>query len=146
MSASTGTRLRETPRSLPIALLRAREAVMSRFRPLLAEHGFTEQQWRVLRVLDEGGALDPTEIAKRCVILTPSITRILKTLEGSGQVARTNHPEDKRRFLISITEKAQKSIGKMTPGSIAIYSELEGRYGPEKMENLLDMLEELAQI
>ncbi len=146
MRAATSTRLRETPRSLPIALLRAREAVMLRFRPLLAEHGFTEQQWRVLRVLDEGGTLDPTEIAERCVILTPSMTRILKSLEIAGHVVRANHPEDKRRFLISITEKARNSIGKMTPGSIAIYSELEGRYGPEKMENLLDMLEELAQI
>ena len=55
--------IRETSRSLPIALLRARDAVMSRFRPMLQERGFTEQQWRVLRVLDEGGPLDPTEIA-----------------------------------------------------------------------------------
>ncbi len=37
--------------SLPMALLRAREAVMRRFRPGLRDHGVTEQQWRVLRAL-----------------------------------------------------------------------------------------------
>jgi hypothetical protein len=41
---------RDTRRALPIALLRAREAVMVRFRPILRYHGVTEQQWRVMRV------------------------------------------------------------------------------------------------
>ena len=40
----------ETSKSLPIAMLRAREAIMLSFRPVLAKHGFTEQQWRVLKV------------------------------------------------------------------------------------------------
>jgi hypothetical protein len=35
---------RDTRRSLPIALLRAREAVMSRFRPMLNADDVTEQQ------------------------------------------------------------------------------------------------------
>ena len=43
----------ETKKSLTITLLRAREALMMSFRPMLAKHNFTEQQWRVLRVLGE---------------------------------------------------------------------------------------------
>ncbi len=50
---SDGPEARETGRSLPIALLRARESLMARFRPMLAAHGFTEQQWRVLRIVGE---------------------------------------------------------------------------------------------
>ena len=48
-------RLTLADRSLPIMLLRAREAVMKRFRPMLKAHGLSEQQWRVLRVLNETG-------------------------------------------------------------------------------------------
>ena len=55
--------LQKTQRSLPIALLRARETLMSRFRPLLAAHNVTEQQWRVLRVLYEAGPLNATQIS-----------------------------------------------------------------------------------
>ena len=39
--------------SLPMMLLRAREAVMGRFRPMLREFDLTEQQWRIIRVLAE---------------------------------------------------------------------------------------------
>ena len=65
-----------TNRSLPIALLRAREKVMGPIRAMLSDVGVTEQQWRVLRVLDERGPLDPTEIADRSVLLLPRLTRI----------------------------------------------------------------------
>ncbi len=47
--------MREFSRSLPMSLLRAREAVMRQFRPSLRNHGLTEQQWRILRALDGGG-------------------------------------------------------------------------------------------
>ena len=38
----------ETKKSLTITLLRARESLMMSFRPLLAKHNFTEQQWSCL--------------------------------------------------------------------------------------------------
>ena len=56
---------RVTARALPIALLRAREAVMWRFRPLVAAASLTDPQWRVLRVLNEFGPLDPTQSPMR---------------------------------------------------------------------------------
>ncbi|MFN8954252.1 MAG: homoprotocatechuate degradation operon regulator HpaR, partial [Burkholderiales bacterium] len=40
-------------RNLPRLLLEAREAVMFHTRPSLREHGLSDQQWRVLRVLGE---------------------------------------------------------------------------------------------
>src|ERR1043166_1624554 len=43
--------MRDFGRSLPMSLLRAREAVMRQFRPSLRSHGLTEQQWRILRAL-----------------------------------------------------------------------------------------------
>ena len=67
----------DTRRSLPIALLRARETVMHRFRPLLASHDLTEQQWRVIRVLGETSPLDASDVAERACILAPSLTRII---------------------------------------------------------------------
>ena len=43
--------MRSFGQSLPMELLKAREAAMARFRPMLRGHGLTEQQWRCLRVL-----------------------------------------------------------------------------------------------
>ena len=55
--------LRRTDRSLPIALLRAREAVMEPVRDMLAASGLSEQKWRVLRVVDEAEALEQSRSA-----------------------------------------------------------------------------------
>ena len=135
---------RDTRRSLPIALLRAREAVMARFRPMLATHGLTEQQWRVLRVLDEDGPLDATELADRAYILAPSLTRILKTLEKNGHLTRKRAVEDGRRLIIAPTTQAARLIRRILPESEAIYSEIEAGQGSANIEALLDLLEHLS--
>lgn len=127
-----------------MALLRAREAVMARFRPLLAAHGMTEHQWRVLRVLAESGPVDATLLAARCSILKPSMTLMLRTLVQRKLVARRKNSHDGRRLVLEATPKAMALIMKVTPQSNAIYDELEAEFGQERMERLLDILDELA--
>jgi homoprotocatechuate degradation regulator HpaR len=137
---------RVTARSLPIALLRARETVMARFRPLVRDAGFTDQQWRVMRVLDEESPLDPTEIAERAGILMPSLSRILRSLEQDGHVERMPNPDDKRGFHMSISPDAKESLSRFIPRSNAIYEQLEEQYGKARMTELLDLLEDLADL
>jgi homoprotocatechuate degradation regulator HpaR len=132
--------------SLAIMLLRAREAVMRRFRPLLAEHRFSEQQWRVLRVLSEDGPTEPTVLAERCVVMAPSLTRILAALEARGLVERSPHPTDGRRSLASITPGGRAAITRMAPASRAIYAELEAEFGAERVRELLIDLRGLAEL
>ncbi|MEM1046271.1 MAG: homoprotocatechuate degradation operon regulator HpaR [Pseudomonadota bacterium] len=137
---------RSTSRALPIALLRAREAVMARFRPVLAGHAVTEQQWRVLRVLAESGPLDATEIAGHCCILMPSLTRIVRTLAAEGLITRSRDTGDGRRHLLTITDAGLALLDRVAPESRAVYEDLEKRYGTERLGMLLDMLEELADL
>jgi homoprotocatechuate degradation regulator HpaR len=127
-----------------MALLRAREAVMSRFRPLLASHGVTEQQWRVIRVLAESGPLDATQLSARCCILRPSMTLILRTLGTRKLVARKRNEHDSRRLVLEATPRAIALIRKVAPQGNAIYQALETEFGRERVERLLDILEELA--
>lgn len=139
-------KLRATSRALPIALLRARETVMGQIRPMLADAGVTEQQWRVLRVLVEDGPMDPTDIADKSCLLLPSLTRILKYLEENGLVTRARHQTDGRRFVVEITAKGQGLIAENAKISNRIYSEIETAFGAEKMDDLLDLLDELAHL
>ncbi|WP_193174815.1 homoprotocatechuate degradation operon regulator HpaR [Oricola nitratireducens] len=132
-----------TARSLPIALLRAREKVMGPIRAMLANAGVTEQQWRVLRVLDENGGMDPTEIAERSCLLLPSLTRILHTLVDKGYVNRTPHPTDGRRLQITITASGRDLIASNMAESERIMARLEQHLGKEQLEDLLDLLNKL---
>lgn len=137
---------RDTRRSLPIALLRAREAVMVHFRPMLARRDITEQQWRVIRVLAQAGKLDASELADRAFVLAPSLTRILKSIEERGLVARSKDVGDGRRVLLEITQAGKDIINDVTPDSRAIYARIERAYGRDRIDTLLDMLGDLAEL
>ncbi|WP_319824747.1 homoprotocatechuate degradation operon regulator HpaR [Thalassovita sp.] len=133
----------ETNRSLPIALLRAREKVMGPIRTMLTDVGVTEQQWRVLRVLNERGTLDPTEIAERSCLLLPSLTRILQTLESKAYITRAPHPTDRRKQLVTITGAGRQLILDNLQESRRLNAWLKESFGVEKLNALLDLLNEL---
>ena len=135
---------RDTHRSLPLALVRAREAVMQRFRPMLAARRVTEQQWRAIRILGEAGPLDATELCKRCCLLNPSMTRIIRALLRRGLITRAGDKGDRRRTILALSSKAQILLTKVTPESRKVYQQLEADFGKQWLERLLDDLDILA--
>lgn len=135
----------KTSRSLPIALLRAREEVMGPIRAMLADVGITEQQWRVLRVLDEGGGMEPTRIAEESCLLLPSLTRILQKLEERGLIVRQRDEADKRKQIVQITPAGCEVIAENLQTSIALNDDVRRRLGAERYERLLDLLNELSE-
>ena len=116
---------------------------MGPIRHMLADVGVTEQQWRVLRVLRERGTLDPTEIAVRSCLLMPSLTRILQTLEAKALIERGPHPTDRRKQLVSITDAGRKLIEDNLEESKRLNAWLRESFGSEKLDALLDLLNEL---
>lgn len=136
--------LRDFTRSLPMALLKAREAVMAHFRPILREHDITEQQWRVIRALYGRDGLEITALAHRCFILMPSLTRILKALEEKQLVKRFAVESDQRRTLIRLRQKGIALYEKMAPLSEAEYTRIEENIGSEKLETLYALLDEVS--
>jgi homoprotocatechuate degradation regulator HpaR len=120
-----------------MALMAAREAVMRRFRPLLAEHGLTEQQWRVLRALAaEPGELRVGELAERTFLLGPSLSRILVNLEQRSLVTREADAADGRSSCIVITPDGVELVATIAPRSEDVYHEIEAQLGPDRLDDL----------
>ena len=139
-SSHMSSKLPSTSRSLPIALIRAREGVMSPIRDMLSETGITEQQWRVLRVLSEYGSLDTTTLADRASLLFPSLTRIATTMRNKGLITQTRDEVDRRRQFIAITEAGQKIIDDRAAQAAQIVADFQSTLGDENYETLLDLL------
>lgn len=135
-----------TDRSLPIALLRARERVMGPIRALLSGADLTEQQWRVLRVVQEDGPIDPTQIADKACLLLPSLTRILQKLEEKQLISRARDKEDRRRQVVRIAPAGEKVIADNIEASLELMNRTRAKMGAERYEALLDLLNELDQI
>ncbi|MCP3381609.1 homoprotocatechuate degradation operon regulator HpaR [Bradyrhizobium sp. CCGUVB4N] len=135
--------MRDFSRSLPMSLLRAREAVMRQFRPSLREHGLTEQQWRILRALASIEAAEVTELARTAFLLGPSLSRILRDLEARHLIERKTAKTDQRRSMVSISKEGVKLMASVAPSSEAIYAEITQRFGARKLAELQEMLGEL---
>jgi homoprotocatechuate degradation regulator HpaR len=135
--------MREFSRSLPMSLLRAREAVMRQFRPSLRDHGLTEQQWRILRALASVDTIEVTELARVAFLLGPSLSRILRDLEARHLIERRVAKADLRRGMMSISPSGLQLIKAVAPSSEAIYAAITRRYGARKLRELQDMLHAL---
>ena len=132
-----------------MALLRAREAAMRLFRPLLAEHDLTEQQWRVLRALTAVAADEPVDagdLAERTFLLAPSVSRILADLDERRLIERRADPEDRRRSLLSLTGAGHDLVSSVAPESEARYAAIESSFGSDRLRRLLVELHDLARL
>lgn len=137
---------RPVRRSLPIALLRARETVMGPIRDMLSESGVNEQKWRVLRVLQENGPMELSHVAAEACLMQSSLTRMLRPLEDEGLVARHTPPDDRRKTVLAITQAGEALVQAHAPESAAILARIEARFGADRMEQLLDLLETLQDL
>ena len=134
--------MRDFQHSLPMELLKAREAAMSRFRPMLRQHGLTEQQWRVIRALAAYQRIDASELAKRSFLLAPSLTRILQFLERAQLIKRSSDANDQRRSVFTLTDKGRRIYDEVGPDSELLYAEIEKEFGVDKLETLYKLLAE----
>ncbi len=132
--------------SLPILLLRAREACMARFRPILGQHGITEQQWRVIRALAEENGQELAELAEITLILRPSMTGIIDRLERDELVVRKKDSQDGRKTCIWLTRKAKRLYEKIMPEVATEYSQLQEQFSEKNWDDLYTSLFQLIKM
>ena len=127
--------------SLTIALLQAREAAMSYFRPIVKRHNLTEQQWRIVRILAESPSMDFHDLAYR-----PSLTGILTRMERDGLVLRLKPINDQRKLYISLTKEGQALYNRAQTQIEEAYRQIEAQFTAEKMQQLTHLLEEFIAL
>jgi homoprotocatechuate degradation regulator HpaR len=133
-------------RNLPRLLLQARESLMAHTRPSLREHGLSDQQWRVLRVLGEHGVVETGRVAREAYILGPSLTGVLTRMERDGLIRRERDPADQRRTVVEATPRGRKMVDRLSTTVETHYQWLEGSLGEEKLAQLYELLDQLIAL
>lgn len=133
-------------RNLPRLLLQAREAVMAHTRPSLREHGLSDQQWRVLRVLGEHGMVETGRVAREAFILGPSLTGVLARMERDGLIRRARDPADQRRTVVEATAKGMRMVQQLSHSIEAHYAWMEKSLGKQKLSQLYVLLDEVIEL
>jgi homoprotocatechuate degradation regulator HpaR len=144
-AARSSNAMRPFSRSLPMQLMRAREAVMRRFRPHLAARGFSDQQWRIVRALADAGEMEIGALSAHCQIHGASLSRMLPKLARAGLIKRANSKADQRRVVVSITPKGRAVFRTVAPESEEIYAAMEREIGAQKLRDLYKLLDEVIE-
>lgn len=134
-------------RNLPLLLLQAREALMAHHRPALREHGLSDQQWRVLRVLHaHADGLETGRLAEQAYLLGPSLTGMLARMQKSGLVTRQRDSEDARRSVVRATALGLALVEALSDSITAQYHDLEQHLGRAGLAALYASLDRLIAL
>ncbi len=136
--------MNEFSNSLPMMLYRALDVVMPEFRRIFLEHGLTEQQWRVLRVLWEEDEQPLLILAAKTLISSPSLVGVVDRLERDGLVVRKRKQQDRRIVSVTLTLQGAQLEDAVSAKAEVAYRALEKRVGPKAWRQLMTSLEQLA--
>jgi homoprotocatechuate degradation regulator HpaR len=141
---STIRKLPSFEQSLAAILLDAKEAVLAPMRPKLREYKITEPQWRVMRVINDRGATHATSLAEVGLLHAPSVTRILKELEGRKLIMREPDANDRRRTMVVLSPEGREIVKVISRHVMYVMREYVARFGDERLERLEDELRALS--
>ena len=72
--------------------------------------GISVPEMLALEHLGVDGSLGPSELARRLQMTTGAVTALVDRLEASGHAVRAPHPSDRRRVVITRTQKADEDV------------------------------------
>ena len=81
-----------------------------RIRQQRSDEDISTGQYAVLGALVTHGPRTPRELADHERVQPPSMTRTLNCLVEAGLVMRTDHPEDGRQVLMTVTEEGTRVV------------------------------------
>lgn len=84
------------------------------------EFGIPRREWRLLAVLGEGGALQPSDLADRAELDRARTSRALASLQARGLVERRVVTGDRRLALVFLTDEGRALHARILPRVAAI--------------------------
>lgn len=129
-----------------VGIVRAGEAFVALANRALSGYQLSPAARQALAVLDGAGEpLSPTEIARRLIVTTASVTSLLDTLERRGLVERRPDPADRRRLLVAITPPAQAMVRQYVPEVVALQGAVMSGIGEEDRQQLIAVLTRIRE-
>jgi DNA-binding MarR family transcriptional regulator len=116
------------------------QALDRSYRRALAEHGLTATSLGVLGVLAHTDAVSHRELAARLGVTPATLTPVVDTLEGAGELARERDPSDRRVVRLSLTPHGRARLAAAYGPVAATFRERMPHPPPEQHAIIRDYL------
>lgn len=84
--------------------------------PLGRDHRLTETQFGVLEALYHLGPMPQARLCEKLLVSGSNLTTVIDNLERGGLVRRDPNPEDRRAYLVRLSDAGKALIARAFPG------------------------------
>jgi DNA-binding MarR family transcriptional regulator len=109
----------------------------------LAQTALPPEDYPVYVLVGAEGPWTPTGLARRMEMPLSTMLFRLGRLERRGHSERVPNPDDRRSYLIRLTEAGERLLGEARPAFRDYAEAVEGRLGSDRVASLRAALEEL---
>ncbi|MCT8977684.1 MarR family transcriptional regulator [Clostridium sp. CX1] len=115
------------------------------FNNRLAPFGVTRVQWIAMYYLDKYKSLSQMELADKMDIKPSTLARLVDRMERDGYVQRVKNDEDRRIFLVSLTEKGEKFWKDLLPEGENMGKVFSNNISDEDMSAFMKVLNQMVR-
>jgi len=102
----------------------------------LNNNKLTMSQFGVLEVLYHLGPLNQKVIAEKLLSSSSNLVTVIDNLENNGLVKRERSAEDRRNFIVNLTDKGEKIIEEIFPKHLNIISQTFNKFTEREIDTL----------
>jgi len=84
--------------------------------------------------------LSPKELTSRLLVTSAGLSGRLDRLENSGWIKRTQHPEDRRATVVTLTDAGRELVDTVYSQTLDLYRDALGSTDPDEQAQLADRL------
>ena len=106
---------------------------------------FTEEHWRILRVLSDEQGRSMGDLAELVLLNGPALTKNIDKLVSRGVVQRAADALDNRKVLVFISDLGLEVVARMSERIDAHHDSIEAALGPRKTNQLKRLLESFIE-
>lgn len=118
------------------------DALKGRVVQLLKQHGLSEPQFNLLRIVRGAGApIASLEAASRMLTRLPDITRLVDRLEAAELLERTRCPDDRRVVHLQLTERGGELLASLEEPLHELLVQLLGHMTRRELKDLGGLLD-----
>jgi len=111
----------------------------------LAEAELPAEDYPLYVLVGAEGPWTPTGLARRLEMPLSTMLFRLGRLERRGHAERVSNPDDRRSYLIRLTDEGERLLGEARPAFRDYAEAVEERLGPDRVEALRSALDELRR-
>lgn len=129
-----------------VKLRRAVNGISGRLNPPLSrQHGLTESQFGVLEALYHLGPMPQARLCEKLLVSGSNLTTVIDNLEKGGLVRREPNPEDRRAYLVTLSEAGKETIARAFPEHAIRIRDMMGALTQAEQRELSRLCKKLGQ-